>query len=77
MARFAGGSEVLVISAWVEERPERPLRARITRIHQKEAERQVAVTSSVEDVLAIVREWLQGIQQGVESWGNGSGPSPG
>jgi hypothetical protein len=56
-----GRTGVLVVRIWVEERAESAFRARITATGDVSSEEQTSVVAaSVDDVLRIVREWVDG-----------------
>jgi hypothetical protein len=62
MSRILERSGVLVVRAWVEGAAPGSLRARITHSSDLTREQQVETTAAtVEQVLAIVREWLQSL----------------
>jgi hypothetical protein len=70
-ARGSGPVRSLVLRAWLE--PELPhLRARVVEIAPGRAERQVVVTTSVDEACRAVRSWLETLQtEGIG--GNGDG----
>jgi hypothetical protein len=55
-------SGVLVVRAWVEGGPPIALRARIMQLSDLDEHQLEAVAASLEQILAIVRGWLEGLQ---------------
>ena len=59
MAQIKELSGVLLVRAWVEGSPPSGLRARITSISDLDENQIEAVAASLEQILAIVRGWLE------------------
>jgi hypothetical protein len=59
MTQIKRSAGVLVLRAWVEDGTPGGLRARITQFHDVEASQAEVVVASLDQVLAIVRVWVE------------------
>lgn len=64
MSRMVERSGVLVVRAWIEGACPSGLRARITQAREVTSAQQIEMTAAtIDQVLAIVREWLQSLME--------------
>jgi hypothetical protein len=76
MAQSKEPSGVLVLRAWVEGGSPGGLRARITKIRELDESRTEAAAASLDQILAIVRAWLESLLLEAPSPPSQSGGQP-